>query len=96
MATVTIELATVTRIIEGYGFKATEKFKLKNGETAERWFTVWTKEPVKIGDVLIVEGDLSVKVDEYINRNNEPVKSAEIHVNNAMVTSALTAEDVPF
>ena len=47
MATVTIENAEVFRIIEGYGFKAVEKFRLKSGDEGKRYYTVWTKETVK-------------------------------------------------
>ena len=95
MATVTIENAVVERIIEGYGFKASESFKLKNGETAKRWFTVWTKEQAKEGDLLIIEGDLSVKLEEYTDKQNQPKTSAAIHVNNALVMKS-NSEDAPF
>lgn len=96
MATVTIENAKVARIIEGYGFKATEDFKLQSGETAQRWFTVWTKEQVKEGDVLLIEGDLSVKIEEYTNRDNEAKTSAAIHINNALVMKPSSEESAPF
>tara|TARA_R110000782_G_scaffold149344_1_gene241997 strand:+ start:569 stop:856 length:288 start_codon:yes stop_codon:yes gene_type:complete len=95
MAIVTIENATVARIIEGYGFKATEDFKLQSGEYGKRWFTVWTKAAVKEGDVVSLEGELSVKIEEYTNRDNEAKTSAAIHLNNALVSNP-NAEDAPF
>ena len=96
MATVTIENATVARIIEGYGFKATEEFTLKSGETAKRWYTVWTKEQVKEGDKLTIEGNLSVKLEEYTGKDNQPKTSVGVHVNNALVMASDTFEDAPF
>ena len=96
MATVTIENAVVARIIEGYGFKATEEFKLRNGETAKRWYTVWTKESVAEGDSLVIEGELSVKLEEYTDKQNQPKTSVGVHVNNALVMKADGPEDAPF
>ena len=92
MATVTIENAEVFRLIEGYGFKAVEKFRLKSGEEAKRYYTVWTKETVKEGDTVTIEGDLSVKVEEYTGKHNQPKTTAAVHVNNALIMTA----DAPF
>jgi|TARA_R110000772_G_scaffold261079_1_gene379365 hypothetical protein len=94
MATVTIENAVVARIIEGYGFKATEEFKLKSGETAKRWYTVWTKEQVSEGDVLVIEGELGVKLEEYTSKDNQPKTSVGVHVNNALIMKSEV--DAPF
>lgn len=91
MATINIEGATVERIIQGYGFKASETSIVK-GEEKKTWFTVWTKETVKEGEVLTIEGELSVKLEEFTGRDNQPRKSAAIHVNNAMIMR----EDAPF
>ena len=92
MATVTIEDAEVFKIIEGHGFKAVEKFTLRNGEPAKRYYTVWTKEKVSEGDIVTIEGELSVKVEEYTGKDNLPKTSAAVHVNNALIMQA----DAPF
>ena len=92
MATVTIENAEVFRIIEGYGFKAVEKFRLKSGDEGKRYYTVWTKETVKEGDTVTIEGDLSVKIEEYTGKDNQPKTTAAVHVNNALIMTA----DAPF
>ena len=92
MATVTIEAAKVERLIDGYGFKATETTLFK-GEERKTWFTVWTKEPVQVGDVLRVEGDLSVKLESFTGRDNQPKQTAGIHINNALT---MQADDTPF
>lgn len=93
MATVNIENAVVERIIVGYGFKASETTRVK-GEERKTWYTVWTKEAVKEGDVLTIEGELSVKLESFTGRDNQPKQAAAIHVNNALI---MTAEvDAPF
>ena len=91
MAKIEIENAEVFKIIEGYGFRAVEKFKLRNGEEAKRYYTVWTDQKVAEGDQVSISGDLTVKVEEYTDKNNQPKTSAAIHVNNARITA-----DAPF
>ena len=91
MAKIEIENAEVFKIIEGYGFRAVEKFKLRNGEEAKRYYTVWTDQKVTEGDQVTISGDLTVKVEEYTDKNNQPKTSAAIHVNNARITA-----DAPF
>ena len=93
MATVTIENAKVERIIQSYGFKASESTLVK-GEERKTWFTVWTKEAVTEGQVVTIEGDLSVKIEEFTGRDGSPKQTAAIHVNNALL---LTQDvDLPF
>jgi hypothetical protein len=91
MATTTIENARVERLIPGYGFKATETTMVK-GEERKTWFTVWTKETVAEGDILTIEGELSVKVESFTGKDNQPKQTAAIHLNNALVMKA----DAPF
>lgn len=82
----------VARIIDGYGFKLVETTKGRDGQEKKTWLTVWTKSPVRVGDVVEVKGDLSTKLEEYTGKDNIPKTSAAIHVNNAEVRSA----DAPF
>jgi hypothetical protein len=91
MATATIENAKVEWLIPNYGFKASET-KIINGEERKFFYTVWTKEAVKEGDIVTVEGDLSAKIEEFTGRDNQPGKTAAIHLNNALVMKA----DAPF
>ena len=91
MATVNIENAKVEKIITGYGFRASQTTVVK-GEERKTYYTVWTKEPVTEGDTLTIEGELSVKLEEFTGRDNQPKKVAAIHVNNALVMK----EDLPF
>lgn len=92
MATVTIEAAKVERLIDGYGFKASETTLFK-GEERKTWFTVWTKESVEVGQTLRIEGDLSVKIESFTGRDNQPKQSAGIHINNALT---MQADEAPF
>lgn len=91
MATVEIQNATVERIIDGYGFKATVEVPLKSGETKKERYTVWTKQQVREGDVVNIQGLLGVKMEEFTNQSGEKVRYAAIHVNNAQVEA-----DAPF
>lgn len=91
MAKVSIENAEVFKIIEGYGFKAVEKFKLRNGEEGKRYYTIWSQDRVTEGDIVSIEGDLTVKIEEFTGRDNQPKTTAAVHVNNARVRT-----DAPF
>jgi hypothetical protein len=90
MATITIEAARVERLIPGYGFKATETTSFK-GEERKVWYTVWSKEPVTEGQVLTVQGELTVKLESFTGKDNQPKQVAAIHLNNALV---MTAEEI--
>lgn len=91
MATVNIENAKVEKIITGYGFRASQTTVVK-GEERKTYYTCWSKEQVSEGDIVTVEGDLSVKIEEFTGKDNQPKKVAAIHVNNALVMK----EDLPF
>lgn len=91
MATINIENAKVEKIITGYGFRASQTTLVK-GEERKNYYTVWTKEPVTEGDIVTVEGELSVKLEEFTGRDNQPKKVAAVHVNNALIMK----EDMPF
>ena len=96
MATITLENVTVARLIPGYGFKVTESFKLRSGEIGTKWYTVWSKEEYKEGDVLTIEGNLSVKLDEYQNKEGENKQSIAVNINDAMCMKANVEADAPF
>jgi hypothetical protein len=95
MATITIDNAKVEKIITGYGFRASET-QIVKGDERKTYFTVWTKEPVTEGQYLTIEGDLSVKMESFTGRDNQPKQVAAIHVNNAQIMSADLSADLPF
>jgi hypothetical protein len=82
----------VTRIIDGYGFKGVEKKKTKDGKDINVWVTVWTKEQVREGETLEVSGDLSVKIESFTGRDNQPKQVAAININNPTLQRA----EMPF
>jgi integrase len=93
MARVKIENARVVKIMEGYGFRAEEVIRLRNGDDAKRYYTVWTKTQVQENDVVSIAGELSVKVEEYTGRDNVPKVGAAVHINEAVIQAAI---DAPF
>lgn len=90
MAKVSVELE-VNRIIDGYGFKGIEKVTIK-GEERKIYYTVWTQDRVREGELVSVQGLLGVKLEEFTGRDNKPKQIAAIHINNAKVQKA----DAPF
>lgn len=92
MAKVTIESALVERIIDGWGFKATETVTIQ-GEERKVWYTVWTKAAVSEGDKVSITGELGVKLEEFTGRDNTPKMAAAAHINNAQVSGG---SDAPF
>ena len=82
----------VARLIPNYGFKGVEKRRNKDGEEYSVWVTVWTQEQVKEGETLEVTGDLSVKLESFTGRDNQPKQSAAIHINDPKIKR----EDAPF
>lgn len=95
MATIEIEAATVSRIIQGYGFEVYEERKLQSGDLAKFYYTVWNKTAkVEVGDVVRVAGDFSAKVDEYTGKDNKPKTKVSVSINNAEVM--LEENEAPF
>ena len=90
MAKVKVQLE-VARIIEGYGFKGVERSTFK-GEERKTYYTVWTKDTVREGDTVEVDGLLGVKIEEFTGRDGSPKQVAAIHINNAIVSGS----DAPF
>jgi hypothetical protein len=91
MALVKVENAEVVFITEGWNFKAKAPVKLKNGDTMDQWYTVWTDQVVEKGDQVDIVGNLSTKVEEFTGRDNVPKVTAAIHINDAKVTKSAGA-----
>lgn len=95
MATISVDTATVVRLIPGYGFEIAEEIKIKSGDTIKVYYTVWdNKANVAVGDVLSVEGDYSAKLDEYTGADNVPKRKVSVSINNPAIMPA--TEDAPF
>ena len=86
MARVKIEHALVTRVFDSKGFWCETKFKTRNGdEVTEKW-TVWTKDPPAEGDIVTLDGLLSIKMERFENDQGEEIKYARGHVNQPQIT----------
>lgn len=91
MALVKIEGAEVTRIMTGYGFKAKASIKLRNGDTKDEYYTVWSDTGVSEGDIVDIVGNLGVKIEDFTGRDGSLKTVAAIHVNDAKVTTSVSA-----
>ena len=81
MAIVTIKEATVDRLITDKGFAASTSFTDRNGEQRKEKYTVWSDNSgLQVGDLLNIEGILSVRVEEF-EGDNGTVRYAALHVN---------------
>ena len=101
MAKVIIDSAEVVRRHQnGGGFNAHKKMKLRNGQIRTDKYTVWTTEAVEVGDVVSLQGTLSVKVEEFTNDEGELIRYAAIHVNDPVFAGTgdaqVSDEDAPF
>lgn len=95
MATIEIEAAKVSRIIQGYGFEVYEEITIKSGDVIKNYYTVWNKTAkVEVGDVVRVAGDYSAKVDCYTGKDNQPKTKVAVSINNAEVM--LEENEAPF
>jgi hypothetical protein len=94
MAKIQIQGATVDRLISDKGLAVSTSFTRKDGKPGKEKFTVWI-DPTgfKVGDVINVVGNLSVKVDEF-EGDNGTVRYAQVSVNNPKIEKA--GEDTPF
>lgn len=90
MAQVKISGATVAWT-NAKGFTAKAKVQVM-GETRDEYYKVWTDHPVNEGDEVEIVGDLSVRMEDYKDKNTgEQKKGIAIHVNNPIIKS-----DTPF
>jgi len=92
MAEVIIKGATVQRLIPNHGFVAAEQYQDRTGEMRSRYFTVWSNESVETGDIVNIRGLLTVKLEEYTNKNGELVKTAAAHINSPKIEK----DELPF
>lgn len=92
MAKVTISNGEVTKHLGDKGFVLETKYKTRAGEEITDKWTVWGKQP-EIGTVLEVEGDLTIKTEEY-----NGTRYARGHINNPVFRMSVTppAQADPF
>jgi hypothetical protein len=78
--------------IEGHGFKLIETLKGFDGEDRKNYVTVWTDARPTVGSEVEVTGDVSVRLESYTGKDNQPRQNAAMHFNNVTIKEA----DAPF
>ena len=90
---------TVTKVFwEAKGLIVTESYTTRAGDTIDKQFTVWLKQPttLDIGDTVQVEGLMSVDIEPWLNqdgspklnREGQPGQSIKVSINNPLVVPA--------
>jgi len=95
MAKIQITDGTVERLITDKGIFVTTSFKDREGTDRKEKFTVWEQPAgIKVGAIVNVSGNLSVRVEEFEGDNGQ-VRYAAIHVNNPKIETVAN-EEMPF
>ena len=90
---------TISRVFyEGKGIEVVESYETKTGDTINKRYTVWLKQPttLDIGDTVQVEGLMSVEIEPWLNqdgspklnREGQPGQSIKVSINNPLVVPA--------
>jgi hypothetical protein len=90
MASIKVK-GTISRVFyEGKGLEVVEAYETKSGETINKRYTVWLKQPglFDVGDVVAVEGLYSSEIDNWTNKEGEAKQSIKVSINNPQVTPA--------
>jgi hypothetical protein len=93
LAKVIIENATVENLLGQKGYTVSVSSKDAAGSEKKIYYKIWSSETQLQGAKLDkITGDLSVRLEEYTDKNGQPKSVAAIHVNNPLIESA----DLPF
>jgi len=87
MASIKIKGAISRVFYEGKGLEVTESYETKTGDTINKRYTVWLKQPttLDIGDTVQVEGLYSADIDNWTNKEGEAKQSIKVSINNPQV-----------
>ena len=89
LAKVIIENATVENLLGQKGYTVSVASKDASGSEKKIYYKIWSSEPQLQGAKLDkITGDLSVRLEEYTDKNGQPKSVAAIHVNNPVFESA--------
>ena len=89
MASVDIKNATVEGVFEGKGFRCSTTYKDQQGNERKDYYKVWTSNTPKQGEIVDVSGLLTVRIENYTNREGEEKTVAAVHVNNPTINYIL-------
>lgn len=92
MATITIRNAEVLKVYAGKGANVATTTTDDRGNERTNYYKVWTTEALSEGEILDIQGDLSVRVEEFTGRDGTLKQVAAIHVNNPKIKKT----DAPF
>jgi hypothetical protein len=82
---------TINRVFyEGKGLEVVEAYETKTGDTIQKRYTVWLKQPttLDVGDTVQVEGLYSSEIDNWVNKDGEAKQSIKVSINNPQVVPA--------
>jgi hypothetical protein len=88
---------TISRVFyEGKGLEVIEAYETKSGETINKRYTVWLKQPglFDVGQTVAVEGLYSSEIDNWTNKEGEAKQSIKVSINNPYITPADPAQVV--
>jgi hypothetical protein len=90
MAIIKVKGAITRVFYEGKGIEVTESYETKTGDTINKRYTVWLKQPTTLeaGDVVQVEGLYSSEIDNWTNKEGEAKQSIKVSINNPLVVPA--------
>ena len=89
LAKVIIENATVENLLGQKGYTVSVASKDASGSEKKIYYKIWSSERQLQGAKLDkITGDLSVRLEEYTDKNGQPKSVAAIHVNNPVFESA--------
>ena len=87
---------TVTKPLLDKGYEISETVTVAFGPSAgQSWpvrWAVWTKQPLNLGDLVDVAGELTVKQREYLDERGNPKTVIDRSVNADTITVARAAQ----
>lgn len=93
MAKITIENATVENLLGQKGYTVSVSTKDASGSEKKLYYKIWSSSPQLQGaKISKIVGDLSVRLEEYTDKNGQQKQVAAVHVNNPELDSG----DAPF
>jgi hypothetical protein len=85
---------TVTKVFSKF-FIAQDTFRKADGTEGKINYKVWSSHPVKAGQVVTVTGNASASVNEFTDKQGQPVVYGQLTINaNEVVVSTAGAWEV--
>jgi hypothetical protein len=89
LAKVIIENATVENLLGQKGYTVSVSTKDASGSERKLYYKIWSSQvPLQGAKIAKITGDLSVRLEEYTDKNGQPKQVAAVHVNNPQLEEA--------